>query len=195
MSHILYLSLTPSRRVVVEGDLDCLVANGHAVTMVTLKPGDWPNVDPRVVFIGLHTDEQRHTVLRAERALVFRAPDLALRGTRKVVSLAQKLPVGQAQTASARRHVGMMMKHQPARSRWFHSEKFLPNYSKVRPYLLWRVADRKLQDQVTMESVDLVVVAEPLAVPIGYRLAKRHENLPVTFELDREEMARSPGPI
>jgi hypothetical protein len=63
----------------------------------------------------------------------------------------------------------------------------------LRPYILWRVADRQVLPRVGVSSADQVVVQDAAAITLGWHLARRYPDLDVAFNLDRSRIPRVPG--
>jgi hypothetical protein len=70
---------------------------------------------------------------------------------------------------------------------------FIRFYRLLRPYILWRVADRQVLPGVGVESADQVVVQDAAAITLGWHLARRYPDLDVAFTLDRSRIPLVPG--
>ncbi len=171
---VLFLALTATRARAVTRHSHWLLERGVEVTLVTTNPDPWwaQGLDPRVRVLSLREGEGRHPLPRAERVLLFRIPRAVLLRLRRLGG-----PVG--------RHASVVS----GRYEWLadrvHRKLFLPFYKTVRPYLLWRVANRSVLPAVDLGAVSEVVVADSHAIPLGWHLARRHPQLKIGFSLDR----------
>lgn len=180
---VVILALAALRPRVVKLDTDFLVERGAEVTLVTRhqEPWDAEGIDQRVRVVPLREGEVRHPILRAERVLVFRIPKFGFRVLHGLTRPAGRVPPGRPLT----RGVGFAERVYEKLARGFHRKLFLRLYRVVQPYVLWRVARRSVVRGVNWDEVDLLVVADAHAIPMGWHLARRHRNLTVTFSLDR----------
>ena len=62
---------------------------------------------------------------------------------------------------------------------------YLKFYRILRPYVLWRVSRRYALPKVDFNQVDLFVIVDSAAIPIGWHLARMYPKLRVVFALDR----------
>jgi hypothetical protein len=138
-------------------------------------------LDRSVRVHPLMTSEARHPVFRLEQLLVFRVPGAILVRAR---SLARRCGLGPAD----RLLTGLTRGHRRT-ARMVHRRMFMPFYRHLRPWLLALRARRALRD-VDLTAVDRIVAADVHAVALGWRLARRHPEIPATTALDRKPIGR-----
>ena len=181
------LSLSPARNATAVDDMEYVLANGGHVTLVTSDLSQWGEIDPRISVLQLSAQEQEYWVLRAERFLVFTMPDLPLRIARRVlrsVARHSREPVKHHLTI-ATNQLNQVRRRTSAVSRRVHTRYFMKHYSHLRPWILWRVARTSLLPRLDVSTADQVVVADALATPLGWHIARAHDDIAVGFTLDR----------
>lgn len=189
--NVLLVAVSPRRRLTVIERARQVVDAGGTATLITLKGVGWDDLPRKVVVHELQHDEASHPFLRAERAIVLRAPNLVVRALDR-----------SARSVAARRDgmdllrwtTGSLRERQVAWSQRFHKERFAKAYSNVRPWLLWRVARQGPLERIDTAGLDQVVLHDSLSIPIGWHLAQEYPDLYVGFELvmpDDEAGART----
>jgi hypothetical protein len=189
---VVMLSLSSARNAAAVDDIMFVLAKGGRVTLVTSDISGWGEMDPRISVLQLSAQEQAYWALRAERFLVFTMPDLPLRVVRRVVSgvaRRSREPVKQILTTSAKR-LNRMRRSTRAVSSRFHTWYFMKPYSYVRPWVLWRVARKNVLPRLDISTADQVVVADALATPLGWHIARALPDVAVGFTLDRNIPSR-----
>ncbi|WP_149261868.1 hypothetical protein [Actinomadura sp. K4S16] len=146
---------------------------GARVDVLTAERRGWGKLDERARLHRLDEAEARHPLPWLERAVVVRAPRLAVR------PLARLGRPG----AMAERVRGRL-------SGAVHRRLFLPFYRHVRPLLLARLARRRVLRDIDMAQVVRVIVTDRDGVPLAWRLARRHPGVTVTTRLDKSLEAR-----
>jgi glycosyltransferase involved in cell wall biosynthesis len=146
-----------------------LVGRGIGVDVIVAGPRPLGPLDPLVRVHDLAAGERRRPLVRGERLLrsgralsaVLRAPartpgpyaEALIRTTERV-----HLKVGDA----------------------VHHKIFLRGYAVLRARLLWRVARREALPRLDLTRVRRVIVTDPHGVRIGWQLARRCPQVPVT---------------
>ncbi|HKJ56439.1 MAG TPA: hypothetical protein VJ978_10670 [Nitriliruptoraceae bacterium] len=178
--NVLLVAVSPRRRLtVIERAREVLDAGGQ-VTLITLKGGGWDDLPDEVVVHELQHDEASHPFLRAERAIVLRAPNLTVRALDKG---ARAIAARRDGMDMLRWTTGSLRERQVEWSQRFHKRKFAKAYSNVRPWLLWRVARQGALERIDTAALDQVVLHDSLSIPIGWHLAQEYPDLYVGFEL------------
>lgn len=181
----LILSLSTARAAQVAADVDRLLADGYSIEVVTTKAQDFEHLPPEVEVHQLTDAERGHPLLRAERFLVLVLPRWVYTAVARVLRLAARLLLGRLGRRVDR--LGGVWKRRwiatREATRRFHKERWGRWYSYVRPWFLWRVARRKVLPRLN-SSWDVIVVADALSTPIGWKLARRHPTASVGFSLE-----------
>jgi hypothetical protein len=186
--HVLVISVTKNRRKGVVDDVRYILNTGSRVTFLCMRASEWPGFEGQVEFREVETAEGRHFLLRAERGLVFKAPNVVLRYTAAVLRRLGRVPgagagarIAVAGTEDVRRRYNKV-------GRDFHNRIFLKGYRAIRPWVLWRSTRSVLLPNLNLDAIDLVLLADAQAVSIGWHLAKARPDLLVTFSLDRSTL-------
>lgn len=183
--NVLILSLTTARAAQVVADVQQLLADGHQVHLVVTKGKDWEDVDPRVAVHALSDVEGRHPILRIERFLVLVLPRLVYSLVARLLAVVARLlpgPFGRRvqRLGGAWKRRWIVVREA---SRRFHRERWGRVYGAIRPWILWRVARRSVLPDLK-GPWEIIVVADALATPIGWKLARRWPEAAVGFSLD-----------
>lgn len=183
---VLFLALSVSRLPQVLKDVGYVLNHGGEATVLTIKAEPWRDLDERTRLVTIGELESRHPLLRGERVLIFRIPQLVYRAVRKTLTLVESQTSGprRATLAEIRGKAAAAYDHQHRRAKKFHKERFSSAYRHVRPFILWRVFKRRMLPQWSLEPFDLVVVADTLSLPVGWHLARQYPQVSVRFELD-----------
>ena len=177
-----FLAMTALRADAVVTQSALLLEHGVDVSLLTADPAAFADLglDERVTVHAV--DEHASRLWRSETFVVRRVPE-AVSG-RVAGVLRPRRP------ALADRVVRLQTKG----SNVLHHTGFLKPYKVVRPYLLWRLASGTALTTMRFERGDEVVVVDSQAVPLAWRLARRHPWLTVGFSLDRDRyVRRTPG--
>jgi hypothetical protein len=209
--NVLIIAVTASRRVGVASDVEALTASGANVTLLTSRADAWPGLDPRVRVVDLAEAEGRMPLVSSLRRASAAARGLL--GGRRAGTVPARpdrspepAPVPAGPPADqGRRPDGTVGSPGPAPSRAMGSgrpgtgasrprELARRVYRGVRPWLLWRAARRSVLPALDLGSMDLVLVADAQAVPIGWHVARGHPHTEVAFALDRARLVPGDGP-
>jgi hypothetical protein len=189
--HVLILSMSPSRDAAAVDDMEYVLARGGQVTLVTTDTAGWGSLDPRISVLSLAEDERKHLLLRTERFLVLMTPGLLLRfasrGLRTVGRHSRGPIKRRMEAATNRVNRGGTRIHQASsrvHARWFKQ------YRQIRAWILWRVARQNVLSQLDLHSVDQIVVADTLATPLGWHIAKMLPEINIGFTMNREHLNR-----
>lgn len=181
----LIVSLSTAREAQVRDDVDQLLGEGYEVELVTTKEQDFEDLPAQVRVAGLSDAERAHPVLRAERLLVLTLPRWIYTAVARVLRvLARVLPGRIGRRVD--RLAGLWKRRWVATreaARRFHKQRWGTAYSYVRPWFLWRTARRKVLPRLS-GSWDVIIVADALSTPIGWKLARKHPQASVGFSLD-----------
>ena len=207
--NVLIIAVTASRRVGVASDIEALTASGANVTLLTSRVDAWPGLDPRVRVVDLAEAEGRMPLVASLRRASTAARDL-LGGRRAATGLPrpdrspesapvpagppadqEQVPDGAVASPSPSRATGSGRAGTGASRPRDLARRA---YRGVRPWLLWRAARRSVLPTLDLASMDLVLVADAQAVPIGWHVARAHPHTEVTFTLDRARLAPGDGP-
>lgn len=160
---------------------------GYGVDLIALDPAKWAEhrFDDGVRIHGIGATEERRLTRRLERAVTVSLPRWALGFARARVSrLPAPLPEALAITAQ-RGHRRVADKfNRKVYDRW---------YNTVRPRILWRIARREVLPKLDGTRTRQVVVHGTPGVTIGWRLAKRWPDVPVSTSLTPPPKATSAG--
>ncbi len=170
---VYFLALTALRAPAVVSQCEFLSSHGVPSAVVTTELAPWveAGLDPAVPVLAMGDAEHRHPLWRAEQAVVYRLPAAVVAGAGRVAPRGRVAPLERLQRKA---------------SNVFHHSVFLRAYKIARPYLLWRVARRVVLPNLALRpGEDEVVVVDSQAVPLAWRLARRHPALKVSFSLDR----------
>jgi glycosyltransferase involved in cell wall biosynthesis len=187
--HVLVVSVTKGRRKGVVDDIGHLLDSGSSVTFLCMRASEWPELEGQVTFREVETAEARHPLLRAEHGLVIKLPNLVLRNTAGVFRRLGRMPGAGGPARAAVVGTGQVRSRYNRLGNAFHNRVFLKGYGAVRPWVLWRATRSVLLPDIDLDAIDLVLLADAQAVSIGWHLAKRRPDLPVTFALDRSKLA------
>lgn len=193
---IVVIALNTRRALAVGQECAWALDHGAEVHLVTVAAAAWPDLDPRLHVHELRLGEGKLLLPRGERVLVFVIPQRIFGGIRKVLGSLDGTPVrGVARPVLAAVDRTQAVQKQLADA--FHKKLFVKFYALLRPWMLWRVANRRILPELDLPSVDQVVIQDPTAVALGWNIARRHRDLDVAFELDRSRFpggAGSPAP-
>jgi hypothetical protein len=175
---VLALSYRPPKRVlhyVAE-----LAAAGVTVDLVLAerKSTEDLSLDPRVRVSTIFDTELRDVALRRyERALVSHLPA-------KVLGKARSMTTG-----PLHRTLALVGRGQRRVSRGVHRRLFWPAFRAVRPWVLVRHGRGRVE-ALDLAGVDRIVAADPPAIPLAWRLARRYPEVRATTALDRTPYVR-----
>ncbi|HVN12120.1 MAG TPA: glycosyltransferase [Kineosporiaceae bacterium] len=186
--HVLVVSVTKGRRTGVVDDIRYILDTGSRVTFLCMRASEWPEFEGQVDFSEVETAEVRHPLLRAERGLVFTAPNLLLRYVAAVFRRARGVPGARVPAQAAYDGTAEVKRRYNKLGQAFHSRLFMRGYRAIRPWVLWRSTRSVLLPDLDLGSIDLVLLADAQAVSIGWHLARARPDLPVTFSLDRSAL-------
>jgi hypothetical protein len=182
---VVFAALASGRRKAVRNEMAWVADHGDEVQLVTIKREVWPEIDDRIKVIELTEGEGRHPIPRSERVLVFRIPRLLFGGPAQALSAFAKVPVAGLPAKALLPAARAVQRAQERVSMAVHTKVYLRFYKIVRPYILWRVARRDAVPHLGMDGVDLLIVTDAAAIPLGWHLARRYPELKVHFSLDR----------
>lgn len=181
----LIVSLSTAREAQVRDDVDRLLAEGYAVELVTTKEQDFEDLPAQVRVAGLSDAERAHPVLRAERLLVLTLPRWIYTAVARVLRVLARVLPGRIGRRVDR--LGGLWKRRwiatREAARRFHKQRWGKAYSHVRPWFLWRTARRKVLPRLD-GPWDVIIVADALSTPIGWKLARQYPRASVGFSLD-----------
>ena len=180
---VLIISFVPTRRNAVLDDAAFLGEQDAQVELVTADADDWPELVGRVPIHELGPAESRHPLPRLESALVFGLPRAVFTGVRALATAASSAPAMTRPARALTSVSGTLEAGWGKVARVGHNRGFVRFYRVLRPWILWRAARRQLLP--LLDSVDRVVVADALGIPIGWHLARARPEVPVTLGLDR----------
>lgn len=171
---VVFLALTGLRATAVVAQSDLLLQHGTEVSLVTAD---------RAAFeaAGLH-ERVRVLAVEEQDTLLWRAEGVVVRRVPEAVASAAAAVLRPRRPAWAERVTAVQTKG----SNVLHHTAFLKPYKLVRPYVLWRAAVRTVVPQLDLGPDDEVVVVDSQAIPMAWRLARRHPWLRVGFALDRD---------
>lgn len=160
---VLFLALGPSRARAVVTDSARVVAGGGSATVVVDDLAGWrgQRFAPSVRVVELSRLQRRHLPVAAEQFLVHRAPRAALRA------------IGRGPVAAWSRRAGKAYERRVADR--FHRRVFLPVYQRLWSDVRYRLLQRRV---VRDGRFDLLVVADPLSIPVAARLAADPRRFP-----------------
>jgi hypothetical protein len=190
--HVVFLALSQARLTVTAEDVDDVLAHGGRVTVVVGDPLSSGQLDHRVDVVGLSSAEQRYWLLRAERFLLYRIPDVPLRVLQRAINACARwtpAPIGRWLTRMANA-VAWGRGRARATANHLHNRRFLPLYRTVRPWVLWRVARGGLLSDHDFSKADQIVVADVFSTALGWHLARQFPHVKVGFSLDRQLIRR-----
>ncbi|MCX4739197.1 glycosyltransferase family 4 protein [Streptomyces antibioticus] len=174
------LALTPAKPRRIVSFANDLVAKGVEVTIVTAQPSMmWGKLglDSTVSVLSIEEAEKKLRIPRAERLLVYRAPQAVLRRARRIAAKNRGAIGPELAVASVQRA------HNKVANAW-HKKVFNRGYKEVRPQLLARIAKRRVLPELSLDQVDHVFVSDINSTVTGWKWAKRHPHLKVTTNLD-----------
>ena len=192
LKKVVVVALNHRRPRAISSEAEWALNHGVEVHLVTVSAEGWPFIDPRVKVHELRHGEGAHPVPRVERLLVFRIPRALLTRLDAVLAKAARTPAKPVARPllSAER---VVRRGYERMADAFHRKVFIRFYRLLRPYILWRVADRQVLPAVGVESADQVVVQDAAAITLGWHLARRYPDLDVAFTLDRSRIELVPG--
>lgn len=152
-------------------------AAGLVVDVITSDPNLWQQAarNPWLRIHAVDVAESRRPVLWTEQLLVYRAPGKMLAVARDQARRKQavwpELGVLTAQRAH-RKFVKLV-----------HNAAFERGYRIVRPRIMWRIVRRDVLPKLDLSRSRQVVVAGPNGLTVGWHLARRNPDIPVTTSL------------
>ncbi|MEU4426715.1 glycosyltransferase [Actinoplanes sp. NPDC024001] len=152
-------------------------AQGYGVDLIAVEPKRWPWYadDEGVRVYGVGGREDRRFGRRLERVLVNTLPRRVIGFLRSRASrMASPTPEAVAMRV-ANRHRSF--------AKSFERRMYQPWYRVVRPRILGRIARREVLPKLDQKRIRQVVVHGPLGTTIGWELAKRLPDAPVTTDL------------
>ncbi|SCG76612.1 hypothetical protein [Micromonospora inositola] len=155
---VLILALGATRKRAVVEDAAEVVAGGGSVTVLISSAADWrrERFAPGVRVVDLAALEGRRFALRAERAVLFRAPGRAFR------------VIGRGPLSGWAKRAGRAYERRIAER--VHRRLFQPVYHRMRRSDL----PQRLADQVVAEvAADLLVVSDPASIPLAARIVRQ----------------------
>ncbi len=189
---VVVLALNHRRHRAISSEAAWALDHGVEVHLVTVSAAQWPFLDPRVRVHELRQGEGAHPVPRIERLIVFRAPRGFFSRADAVLARLARTPAKPVAAPALALERALRAGHENVAGA-FHRKVFVPFYRLLRPYILWRVADRQVLPEVGVSSADQVVVQDAAAITLGWHLARRYPDLDVAFTLDRSRIPRVPG--
>lgn len=189
---ILVIAVNTGRAVAVNQECSWALDSGAEVHLVTVNAESWPELDPRLVVHELRRWEGRTLLQSGERAMVFVLPKAVFAGLRRLLGKAAASPAAPV-AKPALSAVDATESAQLKVANAFHTKLFLRFYSIVRPWLLWRLARRRVLPLLDLDTIDQVVVQDAASIALGWNIAKRYPRLSVTFELDRSRFSPPPS--
>ena len=185
--YVVFLALSPARLAATVEDMDFVLARGGRVTLVAADPEVWGQLDHRIDTVGLSAAEQRYWLLRGERLVLYRIPDLPIRLLRRLLELGARqaaTPVDRPLTRWVHA-LDVLRTRVRAIANRVHRGGFLPRYRAFRPWVLWRVARRELLPTRDFRGADQIIVADAFSIALGWHLARQLPDVKVGFRLDR----------
>jgi hypothetical protein len=181
------VALNHRRQRAVSAEATWAIDRGVEVHLVTVSAQAFPFIDSRVHVHELRHGEGGHPVPKVERLLVFRIPRaLFVRADALLAKLAAS-PAGPVARPALLLERSLRAGYERIAGA-FHRRLFVRFYRLLRPYILWRVADRQVLPGVGVADADQVVVMDAAAITLGWHLARRHPDLDVSFSLDRSRI-------
>jgi hypothetical protein len=189
---VVVLALNHRRHRAISSETAWALDHGVEVHLVTVSAEQWPFLDPRVRVHELRHGEGAHPVPRIERLLVFRVPRTVFARADAVLAKLARTPAKPV-AAPALALERLLRRAYETFANAFHRKLFVRFYRLLRPYILWRVADRQVLPKADVSSADQVVVQDAAAITLGWHLARRYPDLDVAFTLDRSRIPLVPG--
>jgi hypothetical protein len=189
---VVVIALNHRRHRAISSEAAWALDHGVEVHLVTVSAEQWPFLDPRIRVHELRQGEGAHLVPRIERILVFRAPRALFTRADAVLAKLTGTPARPVASPALALERALRAGYEKV-ARAFHRKLFVRFYRLLRPYILWRVADRQVLPKVGVSSADQVVVQDAAAITLGWHLARRYPDLDVAFTLDRARIPRVPG--
>lgn len=172
---LLNLDYKVSRRVI--GYVARLRRAGVEVDLVVpeLKAVAEANLDSGVQVHPLLNEERDLALRRFESFFAYHLPGRAIALLRRVV-------VRGPLARRAKRVMSRLERGHRRAAGAFHGRAFLPLYRQLRPWLLAR-GGRRAVSRLDVAGADRIVAADESAVPLAWRLARRHPRIPATTAL------------
>jgi hypothetical protein len=189
---VVVIALNHRRHRAISSEAAWALDHGVEVHLVTVSAEQWPFMDPRVRVHELRQGEGAHPVPRIERLIVFRAPRALFTRADAVLARLARTPAKPVAAPALAVERALRAGYEKV-ARAFHRRLFVRFYRLLRPYILWRVADRQVLPEVGVSRADQVVVQDAAAITLGWHLARRYPDLDVAFTLDRSRIPRVPG--
>jgi len=189
---VVVIALNHRRHRAISSEAAWALDHGVEVDLVTVSAEQWPFMDPRVRVHELRQGEGAHPVPRIERLIVFRAPRALFTRADAVLARLARTPAKPVASRALALERALRAGYEKVAGA-FHGKVFVRFYRLLRPYILWRVADRQVLPKVGVSSADQVVVQDAAAITLGWHLARRYPDLDVAFTLDRSRIPRVPG--
>ena len=192
MKKVVVVALNHRRHRAISSEAEWALNHGVQVHLVTVSAEGWPFIDPRVQVHELRHGEGAHPVPRIERLVVFRIPRAVLSRIDAVLAKAARTPAKPVARPLLQGERAVRAGYERLAD-GFHRKVFIKFYRLLRPYILWRVADRQVLPRVGVADADQVVVQDAAAITLGWHLARRYPDLDVAFTLDRSRVELVPG--
>ncbi len=192
LKKVVVVALNHRRHRAISSEAEWALNHGVEVHLVTVSAEGWPFIDPRVKVHELRHGEGAHPVPRVERLVVFRIPRAVLTRLDAVLAKAARTPAKPVARPLLSGERAVRRGYERVAD-GFHRKVFIRFYRLLRPYILWRVADRQVLPAVGIEDADQVVVQDAAAITLGWHLARRYPDLDVAFTLDRSRVELVPG--
>jgi hypothetical protein len=189
---VVVIALNHRRHRAISSEAAWALEHGVEVHLVTVSAEQWPFMDQRVRVHELRQGEGAHPVPRIERLLVFRAPRALFTRADAVLARLARTPAKPVASPALALERALRRAYEKLANA-FHRKLFVRFYRLLRPYILWRVADRQVLPKVGVSSADQVIVQDAAAITLGWHLARRYPDLDVAFTLDRSRIRRVPG--
>jgi hypothetical protein len=189
---VVVLALNHRRHRAISSETAWALDHGVEVHLVTVSVEQWPFLDPRVRVHELRHGEGAHPVPRVERLLVFRVPRAVFTQADTVLARLARTPAKPVASPALALERSLRRAYEKLANA-FHRKLFVRFYRLLRPYILWRVADRQVLPKVDVSGADQVVVQDAAAITLGWHLARRYPELDVAFTLDRSRIPLVPG--
>lgn len=177
---VLFLALGGNRARVVVEESARVVAGGGRSTVVVDELTAWRGhrFAPGVRVVELARLQRAHLPVAAEQLIVHRAPRAALRA----VGRGRLAGWSQRATRAYDRRIASRV----------HRRIFLPAYQR-----LWGDARyRLLRRRIARDTFDLLVVADPISIPVAARLVLTDRVCPeISYGLDTVPPSGAPQPV
>jgi hypothetical protein len=182
---VLILALHPTRRAAVLSDSTYLLEHGAHITLITVAAGSWRDLDPRVQIIDVSEVERAHPIPRGVRILLFAIPRRGFALLRRLIHASSRTPTTMPASRFART-VDRADTFWQRTAQALHRRFLKHLYRDLFPWVVWRVARRRILPGIRPHELDLVLVADASSVPIAWHLARHYPELHISFSLARQ---------